>query len=428
METFPQQPPALGEGNFLYGEDIASTDWLTLMQRQNWAWNNSGAKLCGHAFHYLWRTSNSPGVYTTSNDYSTEGVDLDHIGAFISPRRRWARSTEHNLRAVEVKVRGRNIDLVADFYPMKDGEAKPASPSHSVNVVTPDSDGYSWASQTVVLDVGSNDDTVYWVEFRATRHYTFYIHGIIHQLAVYDCEFRPPGYYEDLGLLDLHGADWVADEDEGEEVEQIYNDSANFDLIQEDIDPPTMARDEVATYFNALDFQADTFYQSSPDLNYDGAEGIVMSTLIKERSQQSLMAPWAKDGGVWAPTWYARFIGSALYWQLLLRDGAGSSQYFTLSTLSSRPAAGGWYDLTMCFSQSRAVMVVFINGVLVGSATVGAYDIITDGAGPVFWGANTEEGYIPDGWMAYPTLIRKDMTSAELQKHMLWRRHKHGVY
>ena len=425
METFPQQPPALGEGNFLYGEDIESTDWLTLMQRQNWAWNSAGAKLCGHAFYDLWRTSNSPGAYTTSNDYSTEGVDLDHIGAFISPRRRWARSTEHNLRAVEVKVRGRNVDLVADFYPMKDGEAKPASPSHSVNVVIPNSAGYSWASQTVVLDVGLYDDTVYWVEFRATRESTSYSYGIVHQLAVYDCEFRPPGYYENLGLLDIHGADWVTDEDEGAQVEQVYSDSANFDLIQEDIDPPTMAHDEVATYFNALDFQADTFYRTPPEVNYDGADGIVMSTLIKERSQPQ-MTPWTKDGG--SVPWYALFTGSSLYWQLHLRDGAGSSTNVSLSISGARPATGGWYDLTMCFSQSRAVMEVFINGSRVGSVDVGAYNIVMDDVGSVLWGAHTDEVYNPDGWMAYPTLIRKDMTSAELQKHMLWRRHKHGVY
>jgi len=73
-------------------------------------------------------------------------------------------------------------------------------------------------------------------------------------------------------------------------------------------------------------------------------------------------------------------------------------------------------------------MEVFINGSRVGSVDVGAYNIVMDDVGSVLWGAYVDEGYNPDGWMAYPTLIRKDMTSAELQKHMLWRRHKHGVY
>jgi hypothetical protein len=212
----------------------------------------------------------------------------------------------------------------------------------------------------------------------------------------------------------------------------LDGDGCEFPFYRRDFDgAPQMARDAVSPGVHAIRFDGSNQLVTDP-FNMDGADGVVLSTAFRDFDQNVDGVLWTKRSNSPNYAFYCFLTGTTIRWRIYLKNPNDDTwANFNFNSLGARPAQGVWVDLTLVWSQSRQRLEIWINGELVETFSTGStYTVIEDSGGERLLALNAfaSDSYHLNAQVAQPTVINKDLSLRELERHFQWRRSQHGIY
>jgi len=432
MIELPKKANKPTQNEFLFKRDIESSKVSKIMQAINYGWASTGA--CLGTIDLSWSTT-SPN-YTTVN--AGAGLDLDQINPMMSPRREEIgalRNTE-GVYIVEFQVFARDVDLEVALYRTDTGGfgAKPSAAATDLANLAFDT-SWEWKSVFVLFEgVPTFGNTEHLVTFKGRYAQNGSGQADIKQVAIN--EIRHVNLTYDVGDdLDSYCSEWVGPYADGVSIPAdtyLDGDGCQFPFYRRDFDgAPQMVRDAVSPGVHAIRFDGSNQLVTDP-FNMDGADGVVVSMAFRDFDQNVDGVLWTKRSNSPNYAFHCFLTGTTIRWRIYLRNpDDGTYSNFNFNSLGTRPPQGVWVDLSLVWSQSRQRLEIWINGELVETFSTGStYTVIEDSGGDRLFALNafTSDAYHLNAQVSTPTVITRDLSIRELDKHHQWRRSQHGIY